>query len=126
MFLFKNPCERHAKNMRALLRAGDYGQRVATYTDCTCLAARVDLHAVEAAERRAFVKRERRAAAAAKREKEGPGPGERIMGLVSDLNRPLVVRDFDSEINNLVKAAQAPPPPPPQREERPYVSAVYT
>ena len=70
-------------------------------------AERIDLRAVEAAEKKAFAKQERRRAAAKARERDGPGAGERIMGLVHDLDAPRVVRDYDAELAGLLRAAHA-------------------
>jgi len=61
-----------------------------------------DLKAVEAAERRAFAKHEPHAIAAAAEARER---GERILGYVHELAEPRVVRDFDSEISQLLAHA---------------------
>ena len=68
-------------------------------------AERVDMRAMDAAEKTRFHKREKQRIAAAARERDGPPAGERILGLVGDLNEPRVVRDYDAEIGELLNAA---------------------
>ena len=80
-------------------------------------AERVDLGAVERAEKEAFIKAEKRQQRAKERAATpGPHADERILSLVKELDEPRVVRDFDAEIQAMMEMGQLASRP--TREQR--------